>query len=84
MPAISSRACSGGCAPSYSQTVTGSVCVALGSFVIAASAFARAQAEGYPGLLAAVMLFGRGGPIVSAGAPKVVAELFQKLGKVSG
>ncbi len=48
----------------------------LGALLIAASAFGRALANDYWSLLLAVMLFGLGGPIISSGAPKVVAELF--------
>jgi cyanate permease len=50
--------------------------LALGAIVIAASALGRSIASGYPSLLLAVMLFGIGGPIISAGAPKVVTDLF--------
>lgn len=49
----------------------------LGALLIAASALGRSLAEGYWGLLLAVMLFGVGGPIISAGAPKVIAGHFQ-------
>jgi len=49
----------------------------LGMACIAVSAFGRAGAENYWQLLAAVMVFGIGGPIVSSGAPKVVTELFE-------
>lgn len=48
----------------------------LGALFIAASALGRAFAVDYWSFLFAVMLFGLGGPIVSSGAPKVVAELF--------
>ncbi len=48
----------------------------LGALLIAASALGRALAQDYWGFLLAVMLFGLGGPIISSGAPKVVAELF--------
>ncbi|MDZ7684956.1 MAG: MFS transporter [Gammaproteobacteria bacterium] len=48
----------------------------LGGTLIAASALARGFATGYVELLLAVMLFGLGGPIVSAGAPKVVTGSF--------
>jgi len=48
----------------------------IGALLIAASAAGRAFADDYTSFLAAVMLFGVGGPIVSSGAPKVVAELF--------
>lgn len=49
----------------------------LGVLCIALSAFGRAAAQDYWQLLAAVMVFGIGGPIVSSGAPKVVTEIFQ-------
>ncbi|MEM9176051.1 MAG: MFS transporter [Myxococcota bacterium] len=48
----------------------------LGGLFIAASAFGRSLATSYGELLLAVGLFGIGGPIVSAGAPKVVTGLF--------
>ena len=48
----------------------------IGVLLIAASALGRALAVDYWTLLGAVMLFGLGGPIVSSGAPKMVAELF--------
>ena len=48
----------------------------IGVLLIAASGFGRALASGYWTLLLAVMAFGLGGPIVSSGAPKMVAELF--------
>lgn len=48
----------------------------LGILLIAASAYGRAFAGGFPGLFAAVALFGCGGPIVSIGLPKVVAGWF--------
>ncbi len=50
--------------------------LALGVGLIALSAACRALASDYWGLLAAVMLFGLGGPIVSSGAPKVVTSIF--------
>ncbi|MGE0484137.1 MAG: CynX/NimT family MFS transporter [Gammaproteobacteria bacterium] len=49
----------------------------LGALAVAASAWGRSAADDYAGLLAAVMLFGIGGPIVSAGAPKVIASWFE-------
>ena len=49
----------------------------LGALCVAASAYFRSQADSFAGLLAAVMLFGIGGPIVSAGAPKVITHWFQ-------
>lgn len=48
----------------------------IGVLLIAASALGRALAVDYWSLLGAVMLFGLGGPIISSGAPKMVAELF--------
>lgn len=48
----------------------------LGAVLIAASAYARGAADGFWELLGAVMLFGLGGPIISAGAPKVVTGWF--------
>jgi cyanate permease len=51
--------------------------LALGVLLIAASALGRSFADGYWSLLAAVMLFGAGGPIISSGAPKVVTDIFE-------
>ncbi len=48
----------------------------LGALFIALSAIGRSLATDYWTLLFAVMLFGIGGPIVSAGAPKVIASWF--------
>ncbi|MEZ5739383.1 MAG: MFS transporter [Burkholderiaceae bacterium] len=48
----------------------------IAAAVIAASAFGRSLADSYGMLLMAVMIFGLGGPIVSAGAPKVIAQWF--------
>lgn len=48
----------------------------LGGIVISASIFARSIASNFTELLIAVMLFGIGGPIISSGAPKVVAQWF--------
>ena len=48
----------------------------IGIALIAASGLGRALAIDYWTLLLAVMLFGLGGPIISAGAPKLVAALF--------
>lgn len=50
--------------------------LAIGGLLIALSVCARGMADSYTGLLIAVMLFGLGGPIVSAGAPTVVAANF--------
>jgi cyanate permease len=49
----------------------------LGVGLIGLSALARSVADDYTSLLFAVMLFGLGGPLISAGAPKVVTEHFQ-------
>jgi MFS transporter, CP family, cyanate transporter len=48
----------------------------IGVLLIAASAIGRALAVDYWSFLLAVMVFGLGGPIISAGAPKLVSELF--------
>ena len=48
----------------------------LGLALIVASALGRAAAENYWMLLAAVMVFGIGGPVVSSGAPKIVTSTF--------
>jgi cyanate permease len=48
----------------------------LGVGIIVVSAVGRVQADSYWALLAAVMLFGIGGPIVSSGAPKIVTGIF--------
>ena len=56
--------------------VGGQRALLIGVLLIAASALGRALAVDYWTLLAAVMLFGLGGPIISSGAPKMVAELF--------
>ncbi|HEY9568629.1 MAG TPA: MFS transporter, partial [Thalassobaculum sp.] len=48
----------------------------IGAVIVAASGLARSFAEDYATLLLAVGLFGIGGPIVSSGAPKAVAQLF--------
>ena len=47
-----------------------------GGLLIAASTLFRGMADSYSTMLFAVMLFGIGGPIISAGAPKVVTSLF--------
>lgn len=49
----------------------------LGAALIALSAAGRAVAVDYWSFLLAVMVFGLGGPIISSGAPKVVAALFE-------
>lgn len=48
----------------------------VGALIVAASGLARSFATDYATLLLAVGLFGIGGPIVSSGAPKAVAQLF--------
>ena len=48
----------------------------IGAALIAVSALGRALADDYWTFLVAVMAFGLGGPIISSGAPKVVAQLF--------
>jgi cyanate permease len=48
----------------------------LGIALIVASSAGRAMADNYWMLLAAVMVFGIGGPIVSSGAPKIVTSTF--------
>lgn len=48
----------------------------IGGLVIALSALGRALASDYWSLLAAVALFGIGGPVISSGAPKVVSQWF--------
>ncbi len=52
------------------------VALTLGGLIIASSAMVRGIATSYVELLLAVMLFGLGGPIISAGAPKVIAGCF--------
>jgi len=49
----------------------------IGVLLIGASAFARGNATSFTELVMAVMLFGLGGPIISAGAPKVVTGWFK-------
>jgi MFS transporter, CP family, cyanate transporter len=49
----------------------------LGALSIAASAWGRSIADDYLGMLFAIMIFGIGGPIISAGAPKVIANWFE-------
>ena len=50
--------------------------IALGSLVMAASGLLRASAGGLGSFWLAIALFGLGGPLVSAGAPKVVGLWF--------
>ena len=48
----------------------------LASLLIATSGMARASATGWWTLFAAVAIFGLGGPLVSVGAPKLIANWF--------
>ena len=48
----------------------------LGGVLIALSGLLRGWADSYAMLLLAVGLFGLGGPLISAGAPKIVSEHF--------
>ena len=50
--------------------------IALGGLLIALSAGLRSLAVDGSTLIAAVMIFGLGGPIISAGAPKAIVEVF--------
>lgn len=56
--------------------IGGRAALTVGALLIATSACGRAYADDYWSFLFAVMLFGIGGPIISSGAPKVVAGLF--------
>jgi cyanate permease len=58
----------------------------IGVLIIAASGFTRSIAPNFPVMLGAVALFGLGGPIISIGLPKLVAEWFtgKKRGLASG
>ena len=60
--------------------------VALALVVIIASLVLRAAATSFGMLFAAVALFGIGGPVVSIGVPKIVAEWFppQERGRAAG
>ncbi|MBO68414.1 MAG: MFS transporter [Acidiferrobacteraceae bacterium] len=49
----------------------------IGSMLIAASMLSRSFVSDYTQLLVSVGLFGLGGPIISAGAPKIIAEWFE-------
>ena len=51
--------------------------LAFGALIIGLSGIFRGFAEEYIDLLIAVALFGLGGPLISAGAPKVVSERFE-------
>ncbi|MEM7099603.1 MAG: MFS transporter [Pseudomonadota bacterium] len=57
--------------------IGGHKALVLGALLIGISALGRGIASDYWGFLFAVMVFGLGGPIISSGAPKVVAQLFQ-------
>lgn len=48
----------------------------LGALAVAVSGFTRGLAVNFASLLAAVAIFGVGGPIISVGLPKLVAEWF--------
>lgn len=50
--------------------------VAATAVLVAASAAARAGAQGFVTLYAAVALFGLGGPLISIGGPKLIAAWF--------
>ena len=50
--------------------------LATGVFLVAASALARSMAVDFWTLFLAVALFGLGGPVISVGAPKVIAQWF--------
>jgi cyanate permease len=50
--------------------------LSIGAFIIAISALLRCFADGFAVLFAAVALFGLGGPIISIGLPKLVADWF--------
>jgi MFS transporter, CP family, cyanate transporter len=49
----------------------------IGIILVGLSGLGRALAYDYWTLLLAVMLFGIGGPIISSGAPKIVASIFE-------
>ncbi|MCH2414091.1 MAG: MFS transporter [Acidimicrobiales bacterium] len=50
--------------------------IAIGGLVVIASGLLRAAAGNLPALWAAIALFGVGGPLISAGAPRAVALWF--------
>jgi len=50
--------------------------ILLGCAVVAASGFARAAADGLGSFWLAIALFGIGGPLISAGAPKAIGLWF--------
>lgn len=49
----------------------------IGALIVTLSLLARAVAVDFYSMLFAVMVFGVGGPIISAGAPKIVTGLFE-------
>ncbi|MFO7963997.1 MAG: MFS transporter [Desulfobacterales bacterium] len=51
--------------------------IMAGAFIIAASAGLRYFADGFFCMLAAVALFGAGGPMISIGGPKTISEWFE-------
>lgn len=53
------------------------VALSSGVLIIACSALLRGFSDHYTSMLLAVMLFGVGGPIVSAGAPKIITQWFE-------
>ena len=57
--------------------ISGRFALVLGGLLMAASALGRSYASDYWEFLFAVALFGLGGPIISAGAPKIVSEWFR-------
>ncbi len=56
--------------------IGGRYALLIGVLFVALSSFGRTIADDYWGLLAAVMVLGIGGPIISSGAPKLVTEHF--------
>jgi len=50
--------------------------LAIGALIMCASALIRSFADGFPLLFASVALFGLGGPVISSGIPKLVADWF--------
>ena len=50
--------------------------IAIGALIVIASGLLRAAAGNLPALWAAIALFGVGGPLISAGAPRAVALWF--------
>ena len=56
--------------------IGGRYALLIGILFVALSGIGRSFADDYWGFLIAVMVFGLGGPIISSGAPKLVAEHF--------